>query len=422
MESRRGRKSPGINGFHNSPNGPEPCNATVRSCKYGEHFKTYEQAEARYEEVEARLNEESGAARGLSKKPAPPAALRVPDDAESGADDEALPEIEMPDRSPYGYGGRPAAPAARPRAAGGGSYRSAARDGKPIRRRELDHAAAIVNGNISEEDWRNIQAATDDLYVMVRETGQGRVPKERIRNIKSQVVAALKSDDPSMKAYRAYMGRDVDVSDLADLIVLAPKTLYSPSKIDENSPARNLMTRTGNDMNHKRVIATVMYFAGRCCYCGRPLKKGRAGSKAPDTATVDHLDPIAPQSFNEIPGETKFGNVALCCYACNKAKGNTSLGRYIASDNGMSKEEKVASIDRLMKFREYTMYQPMSKAQAKMTARCVRGLWAAQDKWAEEDRMRGSPPDEQTKRRRARAMESMVRKDAQQIRELGLSA
>lgn len=60
---------PGLNGFHNTPDGPKPCNAVEGNCPYGgsPHYPTYHEAYSAYEkELE---EEHDGTAPGGLRKP-----------------------------------------------------------------------------------------------------------------------------------------------------------------------------------------------------------------------------------------------------------------------------------------------------------------------------------------------------------------
>lgn len=71
------------------------------------------------------------------------------------------------------------------------------------------------------------------------------------------------------------------------------------------------MRRRGEDdigYTHQQWKETVIYFEGRCAYCGRTMKKG-------ERLTRDHLEPVKEG------GRTTQDNIVPACSSCNSSKG-----------------------------------------------------------------------------------------------------
>jgi 5-methylcytosine-specific restriction endonuclease McrA len=248
-------------------------------------------------------------------------------------------------------------------------------NGRPISPNDIDSSAEQLSSMVTEQQWEDIQSATDTLYatykseyhkvIGTRWNDKKDIPLEDYKKVEDKLTNVLvNSQDPSFIAYRKYLGDDVRPSELSALITRCPLSLSRRADPRFDTVQRCILTRTSNDMDKKHVIATVLYFGGRCCYCGRPIKKGgqRASKR---TATADHLDPIKPDD-NRIPGETKFGNVVLCCARCNSKKSNLPMKSWLVSTKILNDDnaQRVRAYKCVLDFRKYALYSPMSEKKA----------------------------------------------------------
>ena len=239
--------------------------------------------------------------------------------------------------------------------------------GKGIRREQLDDGASKINGMFTDEQWQSFQDAVDRLdYGLAgwdeKHDEQHHIDRREFQRAERALVGYMRSDDKAMRAIRAYIG-DEAVVDVARLILSCPKSMNGRAIIGKAPLARCLLSRTHNDMDRKHVIATVLFFGGRCCYCGRRIHKATGPAQNALTATADHLDPISPnradREHGQPYGETRFGNVALCCHECNKRKANMTMTSWLKA-NG-SRRNSIAA--KIREFRNYAMYSPMGETQ-----------------------------------------------------------
>jgi Tfp pilus assembly protein PilP len=151
------------------------------------------------------------------------------------------------------------------------------------------------------------------------------------------------------------MGKDIDTQEISNMITSNVQSMIAPSKIG-HTLTRVILSRTGNDMNKRKYIASILFFGGRCCYCGKVIHKIKGSIPQHDSATTEHIDPMAGRPH----GETKYGNVALCCEECNADKANASFNSWMKNNTIMDDEQKTEAKRRISEFRKYTMYEPMS--------------------------------------------------------------
>jgi 5-methylcytosine-specific restriction endonuclease McrA len=265
--------------------------------------------------------------------------------------------------------------------------------GRSINADDLDAGSDQISAVITDDQWSQIQSATDSIYAMYGAVSHGNTMSTKDFSRLQQKIAGLirTSPDPSMRAVRQYLGDEVSADDIAHLITACPHSLNAPAIIQSNnSVARCLLTRTSNDMDKRRVIATILFFGGRCCYCGKPIHKAKNKQVKADTATADHLDPIQPDNNNDTPGETKFGNVVLCCHACNEAKGNKTMTAFISETRTIPNNKKIAAIDMIRSFRKYSLYTPMNDRQAIATREQINKLQKLKNSKADKETMRSA--------------------------------
>lgn len=239
------------------------------------------------------------------------------------------------------------------------------KQGEPIERRHFNGAVASVNSTITDDDWKHLQAMTDRMMNSIQnERDQGK--------IENKILSYLKSDDDNAVRFRAYCGKDVRMEDMAALIsnnvgAMTRRFEYG----SEKSVRRCLLSNTANDMNKKRYIASVMFFGGRCCYCSKPLiKNSGSGRQAANAATGEHLDPLDGNP----PGETKFGNMALCCHKCNNDKANQPLKSWIHKTRMLTDEQRHTATLGIQSFRDFAMYERMDPMKAKTVNEAVKRL------------------------------------------------
>lgn len=197
--------------------------------------------------------------------------------------------------------------------------------GEPIERKDFDSNVDNVAARMTDDDWEYLNRISDTLLSQMKVRSGDRRDK-----IASKIEDYLRSNSPDAAKLRAFLGKDADLHEMANLITSNVHAMTARVEYDgKNSVRRCLLSRTSNDMNKKRYIASVLFFGGRCCYCGRPLNKGVKGVRKNDlTATGEHIDPMNGNP----PGETKYGNMALCCNKCNGDKGEQASGRVDQQD------------------------------------------------------------------------------------------
>ena len=240
--------------------------------------------------------------------------------------------------------------------------------GRPISRVHFNGAVDAVGSAITEDDWQRLTSLSDKINGMV-ESRQGR-DSTSLRATRKRILGFLKSDADDATRFRAYCGDDVDMEDVTDMIMSNVHSMTERQPYHGRSIRRSVLSATSNDMNKRRYIASVMFFAGRCCYCGVPLHKGKNGNQSNDTATGEHLDPI--NGFP--PGETKFGNMALCCYRCNDDKSDQPLDQWLDSTRMLSPEQVRSARESIKSFRDFALYEPMSEERANFIESELRSL------------------------------------------------
>ena len=238
-------------------------------------------------------------------------------------------------------------------------------NGHGITRKAFDTQVSNVSNVINDDDWEILKSSTEDIdSIISRDYGIG--GEQRRKAVADSIADYLSSDDA--EPLRKYMGENIDVNDMAIMLTYHVSTMTRPAPISK-SITRCILSRTGNDMNKKRYISSVLFFGGRCCYCGRILHKstGRTGKIDDAAATAEHIDPMDGNPH----GETKYGNMALCCNRCNNSKGNLSLDEWIDGNTAMNQHQKDMMISRIRDFHQYTMYEPMSMEKSREIDRII---------------------------------------------------
>ena len=226
--------------------------------------------------------------------------------------------------------------------------------GGTISRADLDESIGAVNDVITDSDWRDMV----HMSSMISDS----IASEGVKRTKRRIVDFMNSDDSYAVRLRDYFGDGVNIDDIGGLIVNEVGSMTRKSVINRSggkpSIRRCVLTRTANDMNRRRYIASILFFSGRCCYCGAPLRHG-TGNNNDDpslTASGEHIDPLAGHP----PGETRFGNMALACVRCNSDKRDRGLDEWIESTGMLDDHQKTLAMRRIMTFRRYSLYEPMS--------------------------------------------------------------
>lgn len=222
-----------------------------------------------------------------------------------------------------------------------------------INRHELDTQVDNIGNVITDDDWEVLQESVEDIENIVNNNPSNLSKRNRRRVISRNINAYLQSEHAS--SLRKFMGKDIDTQEISNMITSNVQSMIAPSTMG-NTLTRVIFSRTGNDMNKRKYIASILFFGGRCCYCGKLIHKIKGGITQHDSATTEHIDPMAGRPH----GETKYGNVALCCEACNADKANASFDDWMKNNTIMDDEQKTEAKRRISEFRKYTMYEPMS--------------------------------------------------------------
>lgn len=155
---------------------------------------------------------------------------------------------------------------------------------------------------------------------------------------------------PQYKDYIEFNG-EMHVDDIFTIIA-AGKPLSMNKTSIRSGIARCIMTALNNGFTDEQFIRTVLWFNGRCAYCGHKMTDNGDRRR-----TGDHIIPIANPVELGI-GETIFGNVIICCYACNNDKDHLELGEWL---NGRFEPEHAARIhENIHAFMDDAGYKPMT--------------------------------------------------------------
>lgn len=155
---------------------------------------------------------------------------------------------------------------------------------------------------------------------------------------------------PQYKDYMKFNG-EMHADDIFTIIA-AGKPLSMNKTSIRSGIARCIMTALNGGFTYEQFIRTVLWFNGRCAYCGHKMTD--SGDRR---RTGDHIIPIANPVELGI-GETIFGNVIICCHACNADKDHLELGEWL---NGRFEPEHAARIhENIHAFMDYAGYEPMT--------------------------------------------------------------
>lgn len=226
---------------------------------------------------------------------------------------------------------------------------------------ELESNSDAVAEEIKNEDFQFIQEfydryeremSTDEMLTSFQYS-----PAEKLQGY-------LESDEPSAVKLRAYLGEEVQLKHLSEILyegVGAMTSAYHWSSSGRNSLPRAMLSTFRNDMTKKNYVASVLYFAGRCCYCNNPLNKQL---RQPYQPSGEHITPVWPDNESSIVGGTRYGNMALACKKCNGDRGNKELHTWINETNCIRKIEKVNTLGRIKAFRDFAGYNDYSQEES----------------------------------------------------------
>jgi len=79
------------------------------------------------------------------------------------------------------------------------------------------------------------------------------------------------------------------------------------------------------EYTHQQWKETVIFFGGKCAYCGRTMRKG-------ERLTKDHLEPVS------VGGATTQENVIPACHSCNSSKGASEWRSWFMAQPFFSQE------------------------------------------------------------------------------------
>lgn len=169
---------------------------------------------------------------------------------------------------------------------------------------------------------------------------------------------------------REFLGKDVNLRDLSEILVLQVGSMTATSKWShgKSSVRRAILTALNNDMTKERYVASVLFFGGRCCYCNNVLRKGPPPEKQ---ASGEHITPISPSKKGESVGSTRYGNMALACVACNKERANKDLLKFIQETKRIKKDEKINVLARIQNFRNFALYEDYSDSYCKKIEKTI---------------------------------------------------
>jgi len=234
--------------------------------------------------------------------------------------------------------------------------------GKAISIQELEKGSNKIAENMKTEDYEFIQKFYDQYQRALTDA-------EMIENFKDDPVEKihvfLQSEDAAATKLREFLGNDVDLKDLSEILVQQVGSMTGARKWTTNnrdSIQRVIMSTLNNDMTKRRYIASVLYFGGRCCYCNRVLSKHPPAYRQ---ASGEHITPVSPELDRDPVGGTRYGNMALACQNCNKDRGNKELYSWIQDTQCIRVKDKARALGRIKAFREFALYEDYSPEENK---------------------------------------------------------
>lgn len=241
----------------------------------------------------------------------------------------------------------------------------------PLTAKELSEQSARVSAALDEETWGSIRGLWERVNLAIADGDEAAAADSRAlweragEKARGLFLAELDADTEDGRRLRAYLGDDVKTSDVADILAfnIGQMTSPVPVKSRDTKLSRHALTAFDNDMNKSRYVMSVLAFGGRCCYCNRPLHRGEP---ADGQATAEHITPVNPRGGSTVRGATRYGNMALACVACNRARGNQNLEEWVLVTGRIpDREEKARCLARIREFRAYAGYEEYTAEQTK---------------------------------------------------------
>lgn len=173
------------------------------------------------------------------------------------------------------------------------------------------------------------------------------------------------------KKYAKIIG-NVNIASILALIKTGMPAGMKPSKTNTNDTiSRRILSMTAKPITRTEFIQTILWFNGKCAYCGCEMKKSGNSDKC---RTADHIIPMALDYNDGGMGETAFGNIILVCRKCNSAKDNMTLDNWIETKYKDNPELGNVIKHNIQSFMNYTNYHPMSKNTAKFAYNEIKQL------------------------------------------------
>lgn len=180
------------------------------------------------------------------------------------------------------------------------------------------------------------------------------------------------------KKYAKIVG-NVNITSILALIKTGMPAGMKPSKTNTNDTiSRRILSMTAKPITRTEFIQTILWFNGKCAYCGCEMKKSGNSDKC---RTADHIIPMALDYNNGGMGETAFGNIILVCRKCNNAKDNMTLDNWIKTKYKDNTELGNIIKHNISSFMNYTNYHPMSKNTAKFAYNEINQLMKLEQKY-----------------------------------------
>ena len=180
------------------------------------------------------------------------------------------------------------------------------------------------------------------------------------------------------KKYAKIIG-NVNITSILALIKTGMPAGMKQSKTNTNDTiSRRILSMTSKPITRTEFIQTILWFNGKCAYCGCEMKKSGNSDKC---RTADHIIPMALDYNNGGMGETAFGNIILVCRKCNSAKDNMTLDDWIETKYKDNHELGNIIKHNIKSFMNYTNYHPMSKNTAKFAYNEINQLMELEQKY-----------------------------------------
>lgn len=239
--------------------------------------------------------------------------------------------------------------------------------GRVLSREELTRGAKKVAENFKKTDWDFI---TEFHRKYEKVVGKNDPFTDASKNISEY----LRSDDDTALKLREFLGDEVNLEELSDIIVYQVKAMTFAEKWAKGkrpSMKRVIFSTLNNDMTRTRYVNSVLFFGGRCCYCNKVLRKNPPPGHQ---ASGEHLTPLSPEDPNAIHGGTRYGNMALACVSCNRDRKNTDLVEWIHKTRLIKRDDKPFVLGRIQAFREYALYEEYTREENDRIAEKVEEL------------------------------------------------